>query len=244
MNLYFLVEGRHTERKVYPKWMSYLLPHFRRVDRCESVDDNSYFLISGEGYPSLLDNHLEEAITNINNVGRYAYLVLCLDAEELSVTESEKEVLNWMKDKGCRLENCELRIVVQNRCIESWLLGNRRIVTRAPQSKRLAEFIQFYDVKVADPETMGRYKGFTTHAQFHGEYLEEVFREKGLAYSHKNPGHAADESFLNQLLARIQDEQKQMATFRSFVDFCRNIRSRTVREVPSAPPENRPASPV
>ena len=32
MNLYFLVEGRRTESKVYPRWLSYLLPEYRQVN--------------------------------------------------------------------------------------------------------------------------------------------------------------------------------------------------------------------
>ena len=39
MNLYFLVEGRRTERWVYPAWLGYLLPHFTRVDRFDAVRD-------------------------------------------------------------------------------------------------------------------------------------------------------------------------------------------------------------
>lgn len=62
MNLYFLVEGRRTEAKVYPKWLSHLLPHFSRVERFNEVDDKNYFLISGEGNPSILDVHLPNAI--------------------------------------------------------------------------------------------------------------------------------------------------------------------------------------
>jgi hypothetical protein len=31
MNIFFLVEGEQTETKVYPKWLTYLLPMFTRV---------------------------------------------------------------------------------------------------------------------------------------------------------------------------------------------------------------------
>lgn len=31
MNIYFLVEGRRTERKVYPRWLSVLLPQLAEI---------------------------------------------------------------------------------------------------------------------------------------------------------------------------------------------------------------------
>ncbi len=33
MNIYFLVEGKRTERKVYPAWLSYILPELKQVQR-------------------------------------------------------------------------------------------------------------------------------------------------------------------------------------------------------------------
>ena len=73
MNVYFLVEGK-TERKVYPKWLSYFLPYLSRVNYPEDAKKNNYYLISGGGYPSILDNHLVDSIRDINAVdGIYDY---------------------------------------------------------------------------------------------------------------------------------------------------------------------------
>ena len=30
MNLYFIVEGRRTEKKVYPEWLNFLIPELKR----------------------------------------------------------------------------------------------------------------------------------------------------------------------------------------------------------------------
>ncbi len=81
MNLYFLVEGRRTERKVYPMWLSILKPEIKRVNYAVDAASNNYYLISGEGYP-LLFNQLRNSILEVNEIGKYDYLVLCLDAEE------------------------------------------------------------------------------------------------------------------------------------------------------------------
>lgn len=74
MNLYFLVEGL-TEKKVYPKWLSYLLPTFTRVDIPEDASQNNYYLISGGGFPSLLDNHLRSSLDDIEYSGNYDFLI-------------------------------------------------------------------------------------------------------------------------------------------------------------------------
>jgi hypothetical protein len=54
MNIYFLVEGRRTEKKVYPKWISILLPELSEVKNVFLVRNNNYLVFSGNGFPSLL----------------------------------------------------------------------------------------------------------------------------------------------------------------------------------------------
>lgn len=65
MNLYFMVEGI-TERKVYPQWISYLLPHLSRVNQASDARENNYYLISGGGFPSILNDHLANSIEEVN----------------------------------------------------------------------------------------------------------------------------------------------------------------------------------
>lgn len=69
MNLDFLLEGKRTERKVYPMWLSILKPAMVKISYAADANDNNYYLMSGEGYPSLL-NHLENAIAEINEIGK------------------------------------------------------------------------------------------------------------------------------------------------------------------------------
>lgn len=227
MNLYFLVEGRRTEAKVYPKWLSHLLPHFSRVNRPSAVIDKNYFLISGEGNPSILDVHLPNAIGDFNDVGRYDYLVLCFDAEESTPEECVADVELRMDGADYQLARGELKIIVQNRSIETWFLGNRKVLTRSPQSRTLARFKRFYDVSVDDPEKMGRFGGHSTHAQFHAAYLREMFREKKIAYTKRHPGHVMESAYLEQLQNRVSDEPDHLKTFQSFIAFCEYIGSIT-----------------
>ena len=180
MNLYFLVEGAQSERKVYPAWLAHLLPELQRVNNCDDVNEKNYYLISGEGYPSLIYDFIPRAIAEINSNGKYSYFVVCLDAEENTVAELTTEIYNFLNEQKLKLNNAELVLIFQNRCLESWLLGNRKIYSRNPQNKPLLDYTKYYDVSVNCPETMGRYQEFNTHAQFHGAYLRTLFEAKNI----------------------------------------------------------------
>ena len=229
MNLYFLVEGTQSERKVYPAWLAHLLPELQRVDNCDDVNEKNYYLISGEGYPSLIYDFIPRAIAEINSNGKYSYFVVCLDAEENTVAELTTEIDDFLNEQKLKLNNAELILIFQNRCLESWLLGNRKIYSRNPQNKPLLDYTKYYDVSVNCPETMGRYQEFNTHAQFHGAYLRTLFEAKNITYSKKRPGDVLKPFYLEQLLARIEVQPEQLTTFRQFIDFCNKIK----RELPS-----------
>ena len=233
MNLYFLVEGAQSERKVYPAWLAYLLPELQRVDNCDDVNEKNYYLISGEGYPSLIYDFIPRAIAEINSNGKYSYFVVCLDAEENTVAELTTEIYNFLNEQKLKLNNAELVLIVQNRCLESWLLGNRNIYSRHPQNSKdtesqhlldLLDYTEYYDVSVNCPEKMGKYPNFNTHAHFHGAYLKALFIAKNTSYSKKRPGDVLKPFYLEQLLARIEVQPEQLTTFRQFIDFCNKIK--------------------
>jgi len=92
MNLYFLVEGKQSERKVYPAWLDYILPELQRVESCDDVNEKNYYLISGEGYPSLIYDFIPRSIAEVNSNGKYSYFVVCLDAEKNTVAELKTEI--------------------------------------------------------------------------------------------------------------------------------------------------------
>ena len=144
MNLYFIVEGE-TERKVYPYWISYLLPELQRVKNPSQAHTNSYYLISGCGYPSLYQE-VEAAVENINISQKYNYLVICTDADENSVEYMRQEIGTFFAENQLDLVTTQLQIIIQNRCIETWFLGNSKIYSRQPQSPSLLDYNRYYDV--------------------------------------------------------------------------------------------------
>ena len=225
MNVYFLVEGRRTEKKVYPAWLGHLVPELRRVAAFDEVYQNSYFIFSAEGYPSILTHHLPNAVRDVNNMGMYDYLILCLDADEYQRPQREREVIDAVRDQGLTLNRAQLKVVVQFRCIETWFLGNRRVVSRNPQSGRLLEYLRFFDIRTRDPEAMDLHPDFLLHAPFHAAYLREVLRERGLVYTKSNPGHVCDRAYLEELIRRLSDHPGDLCSLRDFVEFCGVLRA-------------------
>lgn len=224
MNLYFLVEGRRTERKVYPQWLSVLLPQLSEVRSAAEVSAHSYYIFSGNGYPSILDNHLVNAVREVNAIGRFNYLVMCIDADEMEVRERKKEVHDFMTARNLELvAGTEFVLIVQNRCIETWRLGNKRVYKKNPSAELLKSYMDFYNVRDDDPELMGRLEPFETHAQFHAEYLAEMLRARNIRYTKKNPQGIVEASYLQELINRTI-KTSHIQTFGEFLSFCARVR--------------------
>ncbi len=226
MNIYFLVEGRHTEKKIYPEWLKYLIPELQRVEYYNEVIKNNYYIISGKGYPSILGDHLVNAVDKIQEMNNYDYLVLCVDADEERVEERVSYIYQFLEDKKFNLGKTEVVIIVQNRCIETWLLGNNKIFdSRQPKDSPLLLYAKYYDVSQNDPELMGKYDQ-GNHAEFHEQYLKEIFNAKNLTYTKKFPGEAQKKYYLEQLIKRIENNHEHLKTFQAFIEFCTLIRQK------------------
>jgi hypothetical protein len=208
MNIYFLVEGKRTEMKVYPKWLTILIPELTRVQWHHQVIDDNYCIFTGDGFPSLLDNHLGNSIEDINKSKKFDYFVICLDSDDDSLEERKQQVLDYIEENK----------------IETWFLGNKRVFKSNPQSEFLNECISFYNVKENDPELMDKPTEFyQSTAMFHSAYLQEILAERRIKYSKKNPQGVTEESFLNELIKR-NDRTNHIPSFKNFIDFCEKIR--------------------
>jgi hypothetical protein len=199
MNLYIIVEGRRTEKKVYPAWISHLIPRLNPVNWAYQVEKNNYYLFNGNGFPALLHNHLKNSIEEVNEVNEF------LEENNLQLNT-----------------NTELIIIPQNRCIESWFLGNQKVFKQNPQSSDLVNYVQFYNVKTNDPEEMGIYPNFNTHSQFHADYCTEFLRERNIRYSKNRPNGVVDKDYLESLILR-NEETNHIKSFKLFIDFCEKV---------------------
>lgn len=224
MNIYFLVEGK-TELKVYPSWISYLLPSLSRVEYAQDAQANNYYLISGLGYPRLLDVTLVDSVAEINELGNYKYLILVIDTDEMDESEKAAEIYQFIEDKQIFLnQDCQLHIITQKSCIETWFLGNRKVYTQNIGSH--SDFYyhaKFYDVSQRDPEAMGKPEiSVGSVSNYHEVYLRKMLAEKNIRYSKSHPKEVGETHFLEQLQKRVS-ETEHLISLKSFFTFCKTV---------------------
>lgn len=228
MNFYMIVEGARTEMDVYPVWLSYLAPNYKRVDNAWEITDNNYYLFSGGGIPSIFD-HITHAIEDVNNInkkgqGHYDYILVCIDTEE----ESREYILNRINDSliqnGASLDApTSLEIFDQKICMETWFLGNRKYFKKNPQSQEYLKYIQFYNVGENNPEEMGNIdqSRFSTTAKFHHKYLKRMIEERNEFYSKSDTHAVQDAAYLHQLIDRYNSTH-HINTFGRWYNFIIN----------------------
>lgn len=216
MNLYFLLEGKRTEPKIYPKWLSYLLPNYSRVFSLRDIKNNNYILMSGKGYPSIL-NHIKNSITDIQRFPSIDYLIISIDCDDDTPATRYAKIENKIDEFRNGIDRSKIIILLQNRCIETWLLGNRKIFKHNPQDNDLIKYISYYNVKENDPEQMGNHSGFNSVSQFHAAYLKKLLNENNISYTKTNPSDTAESYYLEQLIKRINDTL-DLKSFRLFLE--------------------------
>jgi hypothetical protein len=232
MNIYILVEGEETELQLYPQWLSYLLPELSRVNVFNQVVENNYYIFSGQGIPSIY-NHTVNAIKDINALGdKYDYLIIALDADELSVEKRAERVLEKINETGIELNsNCQLEIIVHNKCVETWFLGNINVYKRNPQNERFLEYSKHYNVEENDPELMERLPRFVTTSQFHEAYLREMLNEYNIRYRKSRPNEVLKRYYLKELIKRVQDEPTHLQSFAKFLSLLEMIKLKMKEKV-------------
>jgi hypothetical protein len=218
VNLYFFLEGRRTEPKVYRAWVRHVFPQLTEVGIISDVQRDNYMLKSGFGYPQLL-NRVDEILADITGHGGIDHFFICLDAEEDQPEERAQEIEKRVTRK---LPNTLHHIIIHNCCIETWFLGNSRMMKRNPQSERLRRFKQFYDVSVNCPELMGYPAGYRVKAHFHLDYLKEMMIEKGLSYTKENPREVQNRTYL-AALAKRHDKTSHLESFGRLVAVWRTL---------------------
>jgi hypothetical protein len=226
MNIYFLVEGKQTEMKVYPKWLSYLIPKLSKVQWHHQVINNNYCIFTGSGFPSLLDNHLRNSIADVNSSGNFDYFVICLDSDDDTIEERKKLVLDFIMDEEIVINpNTQLVIIVQNKCLETWFLAHTKNFKKNPINESLREYVGFYNVKSNDPELMGKIPDFEGSTSiFHSSYLQQLLSERNIKYTKNNPQGVMEEYFLQNLINRNQ-KTGHIQSFKFFIDFCIKIKA-------------------
>ncbi len=134
-------------------------------------------------------------------------------------------------DKNINLSSIELFLIIQNRCIETWLLGNQNFIltqtanTSIEYSEPFLTYRNYYDVRNQDPELMGIYNGSksTNHAQFHEEYLKAAFKARKLSYSKGKSKEVGEKFYLDELIKRINLQPNHLNSFKYFLSVIQSL---------------------
>lgn len=231
MNVYFLVEGRHTEKKFYDAFMQYYFEgKMTRVQQVHEAVHHNYFILSAQGYPKIFTHILPSAIADINGTEQYKHLLFCIDTEEHDHAHRKAELDEYLekyRKEGIELNSeCQLHLITQNRCIETWFLGNKTVYKSNPQDTTLIEYQQFYNVSTHDPELMSVLpllaKKNILHAQFHEDYLKRLLRERNISYTKNMPGPTLHDPYLQALQDRASEGDIQ--SFARFLAWCDTLK--------------------
>lgn len=210
---------------LYPAWLSIAIPHIRRAKILKEVtaSGESYFIFSGMGMPHLLDKALPRSIEDVEANRSFSDLVIVVDSEGENVDCLRGEIELRFREYSTQ-RNIRLTVIVQDLCIESWLLGNKKMYSSGNQCPVLLNYRDFYDCKILDPEQMrSRPKNYPegSVADFHYDYLRRIFREKKETYSKSRPGNANEEHYFEQLVSR--SKLGDLKSFNTFLMWLKSV---------------------
>ncbi len=213
MNIYVVTEGV-GETKVYRYWIRLVNPSLEYVDHIEHISQNNYSIISGCGYPLYLQEVIENAIQDVNNHNNINRLVIAVDSEDMTLSDKYNEISNYISGFHCI---AEYRIIIQHFCLETWALGNQKIIRDHPQNETLIKYKQFFNVKYRDPEDLPPYNDLN-RAQFALKYLKKALNDKyrNLGYIKGNPKVLLNDKYFSRVKER-NTKQKHIQSFNAFL---------------------------
>lgn len=215
MNFYLVVEGKRTEKFVFSHWIPLLNKSLTQVHYPMHLRNNNFYILNAGGHPYYFEI-IKRAAKDVADNPQYGQLVISIDAEDDDPVEKANEVLDSVHTVNRKLQP---EIVVQNACIESWFLGNRRILRRFPQTNESRDWKAHYDVWENCPEQMPEHsQKELNRAQTAFVYLKAGLRDRNprLIYSKKRPLVVCDQSYLDRLKDRVS-QTAHLTSFQSFI---------------------------
>lgn len=228
MNLYFLTEDSKSFRKVLPAWLRYMLP---TISEIKSIHDfrrngNQYMTQDGGGYPSIR-NRVDETIrTFVENHVPLDCFVVCWDGDARSDAEIRADMDAFQTIFERYHVPFDYKLMVMDRCFETWLLGNRAAYPQDNMRESFVPFAGFYNVSVNDPEKMLRPMGWTLSvSRYHGRYLQEMLRSSTpkMNYSKRSPGAVTEENYWKEMCLRVE-QTKDLRSFAEFLYFLQDCK--------------------
>ena len=222
MNFYMLVEGKSTEMKVYPRLISHFCPQYKKVNCLEDMTENSYYMFSGHGMPSLYDKiepSLEDIhLYNESHEKKIEQFVICLDTDYYG---SEEETHYRIIQELSKYDRRELdtSVIMQTMCIETWFLGNTQYFPET-YSNKLASYVNHYNVSELDPELMRAPESEGSIEQYSKQYLRRMLQETGKNYSVNRVEDVTTKEYIEGIEERCNITQhiKSYRYFKEFID--------------------------
>jgi hypothetical protein len=203
MNIYIVTEGI-AEKIVFQSWIPLINPSLSYTTYLDDVTDDNFYIISGMGYPYYFDI-LDNAIQDVNNLGRFDRLVVSVDSEEMTKQQKYDEISEFVSKLNCI---AEIRVIIQHFCFETWALGNRRLFRNNPSLSKLREYKTLFNVKIKDPELLpSKPDEELNRAQFAEKYLRLALNDRfrNLSYFKSNPKALLHTTYFTQIKNRLND---------------------------------------
>lgn len=201
MNIYVVCEGEIGEKKVYRDWIPRVNSQLSYVSNIDEIVHNNFSILIGGGYPSYFDI-IESAIFDVNEHGNIDRIVIAVDSEELDYQEKYDEIDEVVSGISC---SCDVYIIIQYFCLETWGLGNKHIIRPQPQNAALRAYKNYFDIRVEDPELLPSYeKEELTRVRFAEKYLRRALNDKfrNLTYTKSNPSVLLHQKYFDRVKSR------------------------------------------
>jgi hypothetical protein len=218
VNIYVVVEGERAARKIYKTWISIVNPELQYIDYLTQLGQNNFFILAGFGQSQFLNNQIERAINDVNNLP-FDRLVLAIDSEDNSFEDKLTELTERVEGLGCSVP---VKYVIQHFCFETWLLGNKQTFRKKTDDNELQKFRDIFDVRDNDPALLpANDERDWNRSQFALQYLRAGLRDvhpaNRVSYTKSHPGAIANEGYFNQVKKRCLGEN-HIISFKGFLE--------------------------
>lgn len=221
MRVFFYLEDEKSAMKVLPKWLKYLLPQYEHVNDVLDLCGNSFVMYSGYGYPQMAGSLLLSTLNRVRNAGTVDLFVVVIDSE--GAEGRAQSMLCALSKTDINLDYT--RILVVDICFETWLLGNKELMSKNFRSNHSGFFLH-YDVSVLDPECMRKERHFRcSDAQYHFIYCNKLFSSKyetRFGYNKSSPpASVGSRDFLDKLIMRAS--LGDIRSFKRFLELAQGL---------------------
>lgn len=218
MKVYFLLEDGKSFFKVLPEWLRHVDTSWRVVKSPEELQDGTFLIESGHGYPHLLRNLSGTLALFAHKDIQLDLVVSMFDTDGVDAAALRNEIAAFEKCFAEAPRQYRHVIVPMNVCFETWLLGNRAVYP-VQCIKQFQPWAEFYDVSKDDPEQMEKPENFHgSISMYHYRYLQEMLRAAQQPnYSKGSPMFVSNEPYWRELVARATDTG-DIQSFQSFLD--------------------------